>query len=768
MSTWIAQHFLNPALFWPGLALVSVPIIIHLINRLQYRRVQFAAMEFLLVSQERNRRRVLLEQLLLLLLRILLVLLLVALVGRMVLSAQQLSFFRGAKSHHLVLLDDSGSMRDRTGDQSAFDDAKAVIRKLVAEGATRPGTQRFTLLLASRPDEPFAGFAARDINEALVDEVSGRLEDLACTHQSIDLGVAIEAAGQRIGRDRDDQRHLHILSDFRRRDWYEDKRLAASLKGLDDAGLAVNLVRTVAAAHDNLAISELTGNLAVAAAGVPVTFEVTVNNFGVRDAQSVRVSLAVDGRSLPKRLVFDSIPAGTEATRGFEVRFAAAGEHQLAATLEADPLDSDNVRYLAVAVPEENPVLIIDASAGQRQGAYVADALAADKSVTGYAPFVAAPDFLRQTSLDQYLMVYLINVPELPADDVALLEEFVAEGGGLVWFLGDAVKPSFYNETLYRDGAGLFPARLASAPRKLPRDPSLSSGADIQPSPHPLTTILTGEGRLFLDLIFVNAYFPVAEQWLLEALPDLPQVATVAMLRNHQPLLLEHTYGKGRVVTSMTAAGPLLSPDGLPWTNWANGPAAPSYAVFQLDLARHVARREQTQARRTVGEPLQQVFSRTEFVDEVEFLAPDSHVTQIRGVPVDDHPDSESDSGSSGLVPLSATFRNTDAPGVYTIRMTTSGGQPQEQRLAFNVPADEGDLKLVSDSELLAAVGPVERLVIQAPGASEWIRSEAPGEDIRWGLLMMLVGVIVAEQALAYRLSYHPAARRRRTVAAAA
>jgi hypothetical protein len=151
VSPWIAQHFLNPAVFWPGLALVSIPVIIHLINRLHYRRVRFAAMEFLLASEEKSRRRVLLEQLLLLLLRVLFVLLLVALIGRMVLSAQQLSLFRGAKSHHLVLLDDSGSMRDRSGETTAFDEAKAVIRKLVAEGANRPGTQRFTLLLAWTP-----------------------------------------------------------------------------------------------------------------------------------------------------------------------------------------------------------------------------------------------------------------------------------------------------------------------------------------------------------------------------------------------------------------------------------------------------------------------------------------------------------------------------------------------------------------------------------------------------------------------------------------
>ena len=58
-----------------GGALISSPIIIHLINRMRYKRIRWAAMEFLLKSQKRNRRRLIIEQMILLLLRILLVLL---------------------------------------------------------------------------------------------------------------------------------------------------------------------------------------------------------------------------------------------------------------------------------------------------------------------------------------------------------------------------------------------------------------------------------------------------------------------------------------------------------------------------------------------------------------------------------------------------------------------------------------------------------------------------------------------------------------------
>ena len=78
------ELFLQPWYMVAGGALVSSPIIIHLINRMRFKRVRWAAMEFLLKSQKRNRRRLIIEQLILLLLRCLLVLLAGFLVARFV------------------------------------------------------------------------------------------------------------------------------------------------------------------------------------------------------------------------------------------------------------------------------------------------------------------------------------------------------------------------------------------------------------------------------------------------------------------------------------------------------------------------------------------------------------------------------------------------------------------------------------------------------------------------------------------------------------
>ena len=69
------MSFLNPIMLF-GLAAVSVPIIIHLLNRRRFQKVVWAAMKFLQVSVEQNQRRMRIEDMILLALRCLLLALL--------------------------------------------------------------------------------------------------------------------------------------------------------------------------------------------------------------------------------------------------------------------------------------------------------------------------------------------------------------------------------------------------------------------------------------------------------------------------------------------------------------------------------------------------------------------------------------------------------------------------------------------------------------------------------------------------------------------
>ena len=106
---------------------VSIPIIIHLLNRRRYRIVTWAAMRFLLAAQRKNTRRMRLEQLLLLVVRTALVLFLVLAMASVMPWAEGWWFrlfpdsaaFAATSSrrlHKILVLDGSFSMAVKVGD----------------------------------------------------------------------------------------------------------------------------------------------------------------------------------------------------------------------------------------------------------------------------------------------------------------------------------------------------------------------------------------------------------------------------------------------------------------------------------------------------------------------------------------------------------------------------------------------------------------------------------------------------------------------------
>src|ERR1051325_6104949 len=128
------EIFTNPGYLAAAAAAVSIPIIIHLINRMRFKRLRWAAMEFLLKAQKRSRRRLIIEQLILLLLRCLLVALAALLVARFLgFKADFLTDLFGAEREnvHIVVLDDSLSMRDQWRDADGEKNCFALARKEV-------------------------------------------------------------------------------------------------------------------------------------------------------------------------------------------------------------------------------------------------------------------------------------------------------------------------------------------------------------------------------------------------------------------------------------------------------------------------------------------------------------------------------------------------------------------------------------------------------------------------------------------------------------
>jgi hypothetical protein len=108
--------FANSGLLW-GLVLASVPIIIYILNRRRFKRITWAAMEFLLQAMKKNRRRLRIENLLLLIIRTAIVLLFVFALARPLLRATGIiRALTKLQKNWVLVVDNSYSMGYGTDD----------------------------------------------------------------------------------------------------------------------------------------------------------------------------------------------------------------------------------------------------------------------------------------------------------------------------------------------------------------------------------------------------------------------------------------------------------------------------------------------------------------------------------------------------------------------------------------------------------------------------------------------------------------------------
>src|SRR5262249_7734774 len=127
-----------------------------------------------------------------------------------------------------------------------------------------------------------------------------------------------------------------------------------------------------------------------------------------------------------------------------------------------------NRRWLVVPVRESLNVLLVDghfkSEPYQAETDYLAQALSPTEGSPGQpGPIrveVVPESQLARRELTPHDVVVLCNVGQFSPPEVAALEDFLKQGGGVVIFGGDQVLADHYNRLLYADGKGLLPASL--------------------------------------------------------------------------------------------------------------------------------------------------------------------------------------------------------------------------------------------------------------------------------------------------------------------
>jgi hypothetical protein len=729
------------SLLWIGLPLIAVPILIHLINLRRQKRIRWAAMQFLLESQRRNRRWIFLKQLLLLLARMAAIALLVFLLAHLSVRNEWLSLLGRGTTHHLILLDDSYSMSDHWEETTALAEGKRAVEAIVDQANRQSDRQLVTLLTFSEAAKLGAGAQPKIHLERINDIFRSRLPtDLAGLEVSqLDVGPnqALDAVPRLLSDDDDQTLIVYLVSDFRARQFADATEIRQRLTDLENRVDQFHLVRCAEQTHPNVAITALAPVSGVRAAGIEMWMNVTVANYGDAPARGVIVQLEQDGDAL-SALALEDIPPRKELTHPFRVQFAGTGAHWLSAALGADAVAVDNRRWFASELPAARPVLIIDGSLDGLGGRQLSLALAPGGNTrTGWQPHVETTRFLVDPErLSQQAAVCLLDVPRLADDELAALEEYVRNGGGLAIFVGSDIDRSYYNERLVRNGEGLFPAPLRLPMQLLDRGGE--STPDVEVTEHPLFKVLAGRRNGLLPLLLVDYYYAVVDEW---SPPADGSTRVIARLRNQMPLVIEKSFGKGRVIAQLTKLSSGETPLGR-WTNWSLIPAFP---VLANEMLNYLAAGGNSDSLFHVGDELVIAAPEAEFEPDFRIDVPGDGTTRAE-VPLD---------ATSSAGRLVATLEDTSASGVYHAQLQSRTGGVERRDYAVNIVAQgEGDLEIVRREQLANQLaGPK----IQIHDASDMVvdGEQLAGFQISEALLAALVALLLAEQALAYSASYH-------------
>ena len=731
--------FLFQSLLAVGLPLIGLPLLIHLINLRRHQRVEWAAMDFLLESQKRNKKWVLLRQLLLLLLRTTAIAAAVMMLAGPVLQSEWGRFFGKGTTHHLILLDDSYSMSDRSQQTTALEEAKRVVTLLLDQATSRSGSQQLTLLRFSQAAQLSTGGKTeqyqRPLDRQQFEEVVHALGKWKATETAVGPLEAIQAALGLPEAEEDETRIAYLVSDYRRGQWEQETEIQQALGRLRQQVNQLHLIQCVDETRPNLAITKLEPEAGIRGAGVETWMQLSVTNYGDQSAFGVVASIVQDGHRVPA-VQFDEIQAGEEVTQRFRTTFASAGGHQLQASLESDPVEIDNTRYFACQVPTEFPVLLIDGSRAGDDGYYLRTALRpGGSSKPGWNPQVERPRFLRKhEQLRKFAAICLLDVARLDGPEVTALEEYTREGGGLGIFLGPQVQPLFYNEKLYQDGTGLLPAPL-DVPTQLLTD-SDPSTPDVQVGSHPLFRIFRGQRNSFLSVIGVNFFYGLEPSW---RLPMDGATRILARLQNNAPYIMEKQFGEGRVVLQLSNLSPKPTNLGI-WSNWSLNPVFPVYAH---ELIGYLSSSQRQTDLKEVGASLELKLAESDFQPEVRIQMPQTLESQAVTIT----PRAE---GGHYLVDAG----RSSVSGVWQFEVQPRAAPPERRLLAVNVAVGEGDLHHLDRAQLATQLAGID---YEFSLASQMRAGETTlaGYKLQDTLLYLLLAALLIEQWLAYQASYH-------------
>jgi hypothetical protein len=535
--------FLNPTFMWFMIG-GSIPIIIHLLHRQKYRRVRWAAMEFLLLALKKTQRRMQLENLILLLLRVLIMILLALAISRPLLKEAP-EVLAQSDTLHLYVIDNSYSMGYKKAQKSGLDSAKEAALQEFARIRKMTESDKVSVILMSNFPETYLP----ETNKKTL--IQKAIEEIKLSHYGTSALATFQLIETQLAKNHNQLKKITLFTDFQRCGWdpvlpdevTKLKDLLGKLSKRSDVKISMFDVGSKDV-PDNRAIVDLRVDQKVIATRRTTNFSVDVQNWSTSSFPSVVVTLYVDGSALPQKTT--QLPANALMSVNFSYEFLEPGPHFVEAAIEADFLDVDDHRFLALDVKDGLRGLLVDGEPGQKRWESETDYLKLALDPSGEGRFfkldVKTTELFTAEQLEAYDFVVLANVQSLTNDKVEKLEAYVTAGGGLFISLGGKVSAVSWNEFFWKKGEGLLPGKLTEVsgtpPDVEPRQPLRMNHINYD---HKLFSVFKkGLQHAPRDLIFYQYY-------RLEGANREHQIADLDDALA-SPLFIEKKYGDGKVI----------------------------------------------------------------------------------------------------------------------------------------------------------------------------------------------------------------------------
>jgi uncharacterized membrane protein len=744
--------FFNPALLWFALGGL-IPIIIHLLHRQKFKRVRWAAMEFLLAALRKTRRRMQIENLLLLLLRILVVLLLALAVARPFFHEAPLGALEESDTHHVFVLDVSASMGYKRAQNTSLDVAKRAAEKVLQD--LRPSEQdRFTLVTLSTYPEA----VLKDRNRP--QQLKDALAEMKPTDYGTSVYRTMQAVATVIREAKNRDKRVYLFTDLQAGGWVlrdeaETRKFQELLKELSQRpDTRFYLYDAGTSDAFNAAVVDLRVGDPVVTTKRKTRFSAVLHNFSSTPRTSANVHLHVNDslvRTLPAVL---PARASTEVT--FEHDFTEAAPHFVKVSLDPDYLDADDHRYLALDVKTALRCLFIDGEPGDspRSSEVFAPVLALDPSRQGlfFSVDVKTLPLFNAEGLDAYDFVALCNVQSLTSDKIEKLEQFVRRGGGLFVSLGDQVDKVSFNEHFWKGGKGLSPASLDEVTGTAPEG-QLERGVERRIAKfhagHPVFRQFQKRTMAALYGLVFYKYYKTKD------LAD-PNAVLASLNDNFgSPFLLERTFEEGKVLL---------------WTStvddeWNAGiQAYPPFFVLMWEMGLHLSARPGHQRNLFLGDLVRQTLPVELYQPPFLLETPqDGVVTLSAAAPAEDQKIFELYYPGRSKADDPKVLRNEGLRNVGKYRLTRSPAREEPKLVSYyavNMPP-----RAASPEEIDAAEGNLERISredikVRYPDFKVEFRGEkksgeaemevkAPASGLWKWLLYLVAGFMLAESVLA-------------------